>query len=288
VGATPALSSMRCAQRIDDMSGPYPKVSIVLPCFNEASRIASSLATLDAWFSGAEVVVVDDGSGDDTLRIAQAYASNRANIVVHRLAVHSGKGAAVRTGISLAHGESIVLMDADLAYDRGSVERVLKGLATADMVVGNRRHHDSHYSVPVRLFGFLYRRHLVGLAFNVFVRMLLQIGLRDTQCGLKGFRRESLARMAPALSVGGFALDVEMLLVARALGLRLVDVPVQVTYESAKSSVKLLHSTFAMSYAILRIAFRRATGRYAPAVVRASAARLEQSIESRRPEESVR
>ena len=100
--ATPALSSMRCAQRIDDMSGSNPKVSIVLPCFNEASRIASSLATLEVWFSAAEVVVVDDGSGDDTLRIAESYASGRANILVHRLAAHSGKGAAVRTGISLA------------------------------------------------------------------------------------------------------------------------------------------------------------------------------------------
>ena len=270
------------------MSGPYSKISIVLPCFNEASRIASSLATLDAWFSGAEIVVVDDGSGDETFGNAQAYASGRANIIVHRLARNGGKGAATRTGISLAHGESIVLMDADLAYDRESVERVLNGLATADMVVGNRRHHDSHYSVPVRLFGFLYRRHLVGMAFNVFVRLLLQVGLRDTQCGLKGFRRESLARMAPALSVGGFALDVEMLLVAKALGLRLADVPVQVRYESAKSSVKLLRSAVAMSYAILRIAFRRATGHYAPAAVRASAARSEETAQSPRQGESVR
>jgi glycosyltransferase involved in cell wall biosynthesis len=246
------------------MSIASPQVSIILPCFNEGLQIASSLSRLDAWFgSAAEVLVVDDGSTDETSERAEAYSRNHPPVRVHRLPVHAGKGAAIQAAIPLARGPLVLLLDADLAYDRDSVQRVLTGLETADMVVGNRRHYDSRYSVPVRLFGFLYRRHVVGMAFNACVRTLLPLELRDTQCGLKGFRREALHRIAAALSTTGFTLDVEMLLVAQALGLRLIDVPVCVTYHSAKSSIKLLESSVTMGAELVRIAVRHARGRYA-------------------------
>ena len=245
-----------------------PQVSFVLPCYNEGPRIGSSLATLESWFSGtAEILVVDDGSADDTAEHAERYAAAHPSVRVHR-ALHRGKGAAIRTAIPLVRGAAVVVMDADLAFDRDSVQRAVNALADAEMVVGNRRHHDSYYSVPVRLFGFLYRRHLVGLLFNAFVRSLLQVGLRDTQCGLKAYRRSWLERIAPALSVDGFALDVEILVVARALKVRLIEVPVQVRYETAKSSVKLALSARSMAAQVLTIALRRALGRYAPARLR--------------------
>ena len=114
----------------------------------------------------------------------------------------------------------------------------------------------------------------MGWTFNTCVRALLKIQLRDTQCGLKGFRREALERIGASLTTEGFATDVEMFLVARALGLRLSEVPVHVTYRSAKSSVKLIRSGVAMAGELLRLAARRALGRYSPArVAAASAAR---------------
>jgi hypothetical protein len=118
--------------------------------------------------------------------------------------------------------------------------------------------------VPVRLFGFLYRRHLVGLTFNALVRTAFGLPYRDTQCGLKAFRREALERLGRSLTIDGFAIDVEILLVARALGLRVTEVPVVVTYESAASSVRLIRSAAAMSTDLLRMLVRRATGRYRP------------------------
>jgi glycosyltransferase involved in cell wall biosynthesis len=263
--------------------------SIILPCFNEASRIGGSLATLDLWFgSAAEILIVDDGSSDETARNAEAFASTHAHVRVLRLPSHSGKGKAIRSAIPLAQCDFVLLMDADLAYDRESVNRALEALATADMVAGNRRHAASRYSVPVNLFGFLYRRHLVGLAFNAFVSVLLQLGLRDTQCGLKGFRREALERMGRSLTADGFAIDVEMLVVARALRLRFSDIPVHVTYHSAKSSVRLIRSGASMAAAVLRIAWRRALGRYAPARVEASGARSQPKPAGRSEEESAR
>jgi glycosyltransferase involved in cell wall biosynthesis len=265
-----------------------PPFTIVLPCFNEGSRIAESLATLERWFgSTPEILVLDDGSADQTAPQAEQFSATHSNVRVHRLP-HGGKGKAIRTGFALARGDLVLVTDADLAYDRGSIDRVLSALASVDMVVGNRRHDHSRYSVPVNLFGFLYRRHLVGLAFNGFVRALLQLGLRDTQCGLKGFRREALERLAGSLSADGFTIDIEMLLVARALGLRLAEVPVQVTYYSAKSSVTLVRSSASMASEVIRIAMRRALGAYSPARVQASAARAQTTPPARSEEESAR
>ena len=119
--------------------------------------------------------------------------------------------------------------------------------------------------MPVRLFGFLYRRHLVGLTFNALVRTAFGLPYRDTQCGLKAFRRGALERLGRSLTIDGFAIDVEILLVARALGLRVTEVPVVVTYESAASSVRLIRSAAAMSSDLLRMLMRRVTGRYRPA-----------------------
>ena len=250
-----------------------PRVSLVLPCFNEGHRIASSLAMLESWFgANVEVVVMDDGSVDDTGERAEQYARRHDHVRVQTLPRHRGKGAAIRSAIPMVRGELVAFRDADLAFDRDSVERALDGLTTADVVVGNRRHPDSRYSVPVRVFGFLYSRHLSGLLFNAFVRLAIGVTQRDTQCGLKAFRRASLERLAPALTVDGFALDVEMLLVAKALGMRVAEIPVNVHYESAKSSVRLLGSGRAMMSDIARIALRRMRGAYAPARLRALAA----------------
>lgn len=247
-----------------------PRFTIVLPCFNEGRRIASTLAALDAWFgAGAEILVVDDGSHDDSAARAEATARGSGRVRVHRLAPHRGKGGALRAAIPLVRTERVVFMDADLAFDRDSVERALRALDTAEIAIGNRRLPGSVYSVPVSLFRFLYRRHLMGLLFSAFVRMATGIPYHDTQCGLKAFRRSCLDRIAPALSLDGFALDAELLVIARALGLRVAEVPVHVRYETAKSSVTLVVSGRAMVRDILAIAFRRARGRYSPARLQA-------------------
>jgi dolichyl-phosphate beta-glucosyltransferase len=263
---------MKWSASPSDQVSTGPRISFVLPCFNEGARIASSLSTVESWFAGAEILVVDDGSADDTVERAQRYASSRPGIGVHRLPQHRGKGAALRAAIPLVRGELVVFMDADLAFGRESVERALNALTHADIAVGNRRDRDSYYSVPVRLFGFLYRRHLTGLLFNAFVRWLVGVKSFDTQCGLKAFRRACLESMAPALSIDGFALDVEMLVVAGALGAQIAAVPVRVRYETPKSTVGFLPSAPSVLSDLFRIVVRRALGRYARGRLHALAA----------------
>lgn len=254
-----------------------PALSIIVPCFNEAARIESALESLTSWFGDStEIIVIDDGSGDGSADRAEELARLRPQIRVKRMPANRGKGAAVREAAAIARGRSIVIVDADLSYERSSITRAIEGLARADFVAGNRRHDDSKYEVPVRLFGFVYRRHLIGLTFNLIVRVVLRVEVRDTQCGLKAFRQDALRRMLPSLSTDGFAQDVEMLLVARGLGLRYATVPVTVKYESAASSVRLVRSGLAMGGSILRLTMRQAAGRYAPARVAAAAARAPQ------------
>lgn len=244
-----------------------PTLSIVLPCYNEAGRIVRSLTSLRAWFPpDTQLLVIDDGSTDGTADAVRRHAAAQKDtgILVHRRHVNAGKGATLREAASLAAGERIVFVDADLAFGRESMDAMLEGLRDADIAIGNRRHVESRYSVPVRLFGFLYRRHLVGLTFNLLVRTAFGLPYRDTQCGLKAFRRGALERLGASLTIDGFAIDVEMLLLARALGLRVNQVPVTVTYESAASSVRLMRSAAAMSADLLRMMARRAAGHYRP------------------------
>ena len=242
-----------------------PALTIVLPCYNEAAGIVRSLTALRTWFPrDTQILVIDDGSTDRTADLVRQHAESQGDdrIQVHVRPANRGKGASIRAAIGQAAGEQVVLVDADLAFGRDSIARVMQGLQEGDIAIGNRRHVDSHYSVPVRLFGFLYRRHLVGLTFNAMVRTAFGLPYRDTQCGLKAFRRDALERLGPSLTIDGFAIDVEVLLVAQALGLRVIQVPVTVTYESAASSVRLIRSAAAMSTDLLRMLVRRTTGRY--------------------------
>ena len=146
-----------------DASMPPEDLVIVVPCFNEAAVIEQSIARLREWFPAASVLVIDDGSSDDTSSRAAAVAENDAGVRVCRLAANGGKGHAVASAGAAVGGRAVVIVDADLAYGRESIQRAMSALDRCDIVIGNRRHVDSTYRVPVRLFGFLYRRHALGI-----------------------------------------------------------------------------------------------------------------------------
>jgi glycosyltransferase involved in cell wall biosynthesis len=198
-------------------------LTIILPCFNEAARLPTALAAYLDWFpvgpDQVEVLVVDDGSTDDTLAVADAAAAVDPRVRVLRSQPNCGKGFAVRTGMLAARGDLVVFTDADGSYTPAEVERVAQALASADVAIGARGDPDAGDG-PVL-------RRLASRVFNRAMRLLLSLPYQDTQCGLKGFRREAARELFTRARVDGFAFDAEALFLAGRLGLEVAEVPVR-------------------------------------------------------------
>ena len=239
-----------------------PAVTFVVPCFEEAAIITQTLRQLASWFPDARIIVVDDGSQDETAALARAFAQGHAGTEVLVLPENCGKGRAVAAAAASTSGDRVVIVDADLAYHDDAIRRAAAALDHADMAVGNRRHAESTYTVPVRLFGFLYRRHVLGWLFNRLVRLTLGLAAQDTQCGLKAFRSETFRRLMPQVRTSRFAFDLEVWLLASASGLRVAEIPVDVRYGSGRSSVRLLRDGTRMATDVARLVGRRLMGAY--------------------------
>lgn len=212
------------------------RLTVVVPAFQEAAGIGATVAALRAELAdvesegGLEIIVVDDGSSDDTAAVATAAGAD----VVLSHAHNRGKGAAVRTGVMAARGRVVAFTDADLSYEPAHIRRLLVTIEQgADVAVGNRRHRKSTSDAlrsPVRRIG--------SVGFNVLTRPLLIGGYQDTQCGVKAFRSDVARSLFARTRLDGFAFDVELFHLIERDALRLVEVPVSVR-ESAASSVRV-------------------------------------------------
>jgi dolichyl-phosphate beta-glucosyltransferase len=202
-----------------------PDVSIVIPAYNEARRLPT---TLDGWqeFLGGqaytwEILVVDDGSRDTTATVAEAAGAR-----VLRLAQNQGKGGAVKAGVLAAEGQTIVYADADMNVAPTHLAEALALLESgADLIVGRR--DLSEYAMaegPVRL--------VAGGVVQITRRLLVMSSIRDTQCGFKVFRRELARAIFTRTRVRSFAFDIEALFLARKLGARIVEMPVTTTFRA--------------------------------------------------------
>lgn len=199
-------------------------VSFVLPAFNEGAAIEDVLERLDSTVNGHgfryEVVVVDDGSVDDTRLRASSYAARNGHVRVVGYSTNVGKGFAVKTGFWKTVGDAVVFVDGDLDVDVDQVERYVEALRRGDIVVGSKWHCDS----VVEMF---FVRRLLSHGFNVLARLLTGVRVRDTQTGIKAVRREAFCEVFRRVSVKQYAFDVELLVLTRLFGLRVVELPVK-------------------------------------------------------------
>ena len=236
-------------------AGPTISVrSLVIPMYDEGTRIGRTIAALaDSPLrrSGLELVLVDDGSSDDTSAIASGALSAHGldDSQVVRLERNMGKGAAVRAGMLAARGETRVFVDADLCVDTTDIERCFEEIeqGRADVVYGTRAHPASSLerSQPAH-------RVLSGRTFNLLLRTLGLTDERDTQCGLKGFRASAAEDIFGRLVTERFAFDVEVLARAGRSGLRVVPLPVQWAHVDA-SRVRPVRDGVDMARAAIRI-----------------------------------
>jgi len=200
-----------------------------------------------------EIVVVDDGSSDDTADQARQAGADQ----VIRLPVNRGKGAAVRVGMLAATGSAVVFTDADLSYSPDQVKRVRDEVERGwDAVVGSRVHPEASPLVPAGLV-----RQLSGRVFNVLTRLVLSRTFGDTQCGLKGFHHDTAQKLFALACIDGFAFDVEILWLCQHLDVPIVEVPVELA-SGEGSTVRLPAEAVHMIRDLVRIRRLARTGGY--------------------------
>jgi len=248
-------------------------LSVILPAYNEASAIqAGKLAQVAGWLAEqpypAEMLVVDDGSTDDTARLARC--ARLAEAVVARVISieHAGKAAAVVAGVQQARGEEVLLSDMDQATPITEAPKLLEALQSAEVAVGSR---------GLRRAGAPAGRYLLSWGQVVVRQALLGIRITDTQCGFKAFRREAALNVLDHLRVyrpahlgairgpsvtSGF--DVEFLYVACRLGYRIREVPVEWSYQATRR-VNLTRDAWRGLRDLTRILGAAAQGQYPPA-----------------------
>lgn len=228
-----------------------PRWSVVVPAFNEACRLPPYLDGIVAYFEGRgdpyEVIVVDDGSTDDTAARVEHARRTHPPVRLLRLAENRGKGAAVRAGMLAARGHYRLFADADGATRIGELKRLEPLLmGGADLAIGSRAQPDAGVSVVA-----LPHRVAAGRVFNWLVARLGLPGVSDSQCGFKAFTAAAAADLFARLSTRGFAFDVELLLLARAAGYRIAEVAVNWT-DQPGSKVGVLKDGPGMLWQILR------------------------------------
>ena len=239
-----------------------PRLSVVIPAYNEERRLPASLGRIRAFLAARgdrfEIVVADDGSRDATATVAAAEGGPAARVL--RGESNRGKGHAVRRGMLAARGERRLMTDADLSTpieELASLEtRLDQG---SDVAIGSRAVRGARIEVRQNPF-----RETAGRAFNVLVRLLLLPGIRDTQCGFKLFTARAAQASFERVRLHGFCFDVEALYVARRLGLRLAEVPV-VWRNDAATRVGGLSGARAF-FDLVRIRLNAARGRYGAAL----------------------
>lgn len=232
---------------------------MVLPAFEEGAAVNRSVRRVRDEVEpvvGAgqlELIVVDDGSSDDTA--AQARSGGADRVLVQER--NRGKGAAVRAGVLAARGRTVAFTDADLAYAPHHLVAVLDAVEAGwDAVVGSRRHTSTQTLVRARLL-----RDLGGRVINLMTRLVLDGDYGDTQCGLKGFRSDVARILFSHARIDGFAFDVELFHLVERHGLSLVELPVRVSHSST-SSVQVVRDGLQVVRDLARIRRLDATGVY--------------------------
>ncbi|HEK85845.1 MAG TPA: glycosyltransferase family 2 protein [Candidatus Aminicenantes bacterium] len=229
-----------------------PFLSIIIPAFNEEERIGFTLRKIIDYLElrhfQAEIIVVDDGSSDRTAERANEILADWPLARVISLPKNEGKGAAVRQGVLQASGQLILFTDADLSTPIEELEKMLSLAAEGNQVIiGSRSLPQSEIK---RRQSWL-REHM-GKTFNLFVRLMLIKGLKDTQCGFKLFQQEAARKIFSQLQTKGFAFDVEVLVRAQKLGYQIAQVPI-VWINSPHSKVRLIKSSIRMFLDLLKI-----------------------------------
>ena len=229
-------------------------LSVIIPAYNEENRVRPAIDATFSWAAASgfdvEVLLSDDGSRDGTLKAAQSLAGNRPQLRALS-GPHAGKGAAVRRGMLAATKEAVLFMDADQAAPASEVEALWPALeAGADVVCGSRALPESKILVPQPG-----ARSWAGRSARGLIRLSGLTHVRDTQCGFKLFTAQAAKNIFSKVTIDGFAFDLEVLGLAKRLGLRVVEAPIRWSHKEP-SHLSLKRDLFRIALEVLRLAWR--------------------------------
>ncbi len=257
----PSRALINAQERLDELahqldirrkSRPAVDLSIVIPAYNESGRLPKTVLSTITWCrcncTGYEIILVDDGSSDDTLTICQLFAEYDDHLKVISNP-HLGKGAAVRSGMLNAEGHHVLFMDADGATPLDEIVKLREKLTEGYKVaIGSRVVQHREETTVITSF----HRKFIGRTFAAIVNIFGVSGIGDTQCGFKMFDAAVVREIFSRQKLAGFAFDVELLFLARKLGLEIAEVPVNwVNQEGSK--VNLVVDSVLMLRDVLRL-----------------------------------
>ena len=243
---------------------PPPDLSIIIPAYNEESRLPRTLNRVRDYFAGKnvspgrlEILIVDDGSTDNTLRVAEEWAREMPSVRVISNGDNRGKGFSVRHGMLEARGRIALFTDADLSSPIEESEKLFAALEAGNEVAIGSRALDRSL-ITMHQSGL---REIAGMIFNGFVRLSTGLAFRDTQCGFKAFVREPSQIVFEQQRIERFGFDPEILFLAKRHGLRTAEVAVRWAHDPA-TKVNMIRDSLLMFFDLARIRWNGLLGRY--------------------------
>ena len=242
------------------MTAAAPDLSIIIPAYNEESRLPDTLAKIAAYTASSprtvEILVVDDGSTDGTAAAVKKMSEHLAIRVVSN-GTNRGKGFSVRHGMLEARGRIALFTDADLSAPIDEADKLLAAVeGSYDVAIGSRAMNRSLISARQSRF-----REFAGIVFNTVVRLCLRLPFVDTQCGFKAFKREPCKIIFEQQRIERFGFDPELLYLARHHGLRSTEIPVRWAH-SPGTKVSMFRDSLQMFADVFIIRWNALAGRY--------------------------
>lgn len=233
-------------------------VSVIIPAYNEEKRITGTLTAIEKTLRQAhvdfEILVVNDGSTDKTTEVVKQLVNGRIRLLSYK--ENRGKGGAVKYGIRHAAGHYIVFTDADLAYAPENIQRACQMLEKGcDVVLGSRVQSGSGKKYP-------WYRTVMSKGFGLLTGAVLQLRVRDTQCGFKAFRYEAAQEIFKRVLLSGWGFDAEAIFIAQKLGYKTERLQVELFHENKTSKIHVLRDAVKMANEVFEIKENNKLGRY--------------------------